>query len=98
MIAHETLGLWEFPADADRALAAELARERADEPDARAVVVAERPGALTVQLVEGTILDAASLLFVERRGPHDLLRREVWPPSAPGGPPRELLVLRARTP
>jgi hypothetical protein len=89
------LAIWEFPPDADPDVMASIALERKDAPDARGLLVSTRGAVLTVQLVEGTVVDSRSTFHVQGRGGHVLERREVWPAREPGGARRELLVLRA---
>jgi hypothetical protein len=91
----DRIAIWEFPSGADGEVMASIVAERRDEPDAVGVVVSARGPVVTLQVVEGAIVNPRSTLFVEGRGGHVLERREAWPPAAPGSAPRELLVLRS---
>lgn len=95
MAVYETLAIWEFPQDAEYSAMVQFVQEEVGDPDAYAVLLSTRDDILAVQLASGAISgDSDSRFYVEDRGGYVLVRREEWPPLAPGGAPRIMLTLR----
>jgi hypothetical protein len=88
------LSAWEFDRDVEASVADQVVREHADAPDLEVLHLSTAGDRLTVQVVEGAVRDPRSLLFLEARGLHEILRLEAWPPLAPGGEARVLVTLR----
>jgi hypothetical protein len=87
----------------DRALAADAsalaAAVQGAPPRFTAHLVSAARDLLTLQLARGTPgEDPAALFHLKDLGTYELVRLERWPPRAPGGSPRVLLVLRAWRP
>jgi hypothetical protein len=96
MPVHETLALWEFPADTAYAAMVQFALARVGEPDAYGVLLSSRDEIIGLQIVDGRLTgDGSSRFYVENRGGYVLVRREEWPPAQPGGALRTVLTLRA---
>jgi hypothetical protein len=96
MPVHETLAIWEFPADTAYPAMVRFALERTGEPDAYGVLLSSRDDVIGLQIVDGQVTaDGESRFYVEKRGGYVLVRREQWPPAQPGGAPRTVLTLRA---
>ncbi len=91
----ETIAVWEFDRELGAELATTTALDQLEPPDLEVVLLATRGDAITVQVVDGSVSDSDSLLYVAGRGLYEVLRSEAWPPLQPGGPPRVLLTLKA---
>jgi hypothetical protein len=83
------LPAWEFDADVDADAAARIVEEFIDAPDAEVLLLASDEGVITVQVLEGTIAGAQSLVYMDGRL-HDIIRTERW---TPGGEDDEPLVV-----
>jgi hypothetical protein len=94
-VTTEPLHAWEFDRDIGLEVAARVALDQLEPPDLELVLIATRGDVITVQIVEGTLADPASALYVASRGLYEILRTELWPPVTAGGEPRVLLTLRA---
>ena len=92
------LDVWEFERDDDPVEAAGIAGNHMVPPDFRALLLADQGEVITVQVVQGALRSPDSVLYVERRGPHDVLRRAEWLPAPGESRGRSLLTLRARGP
>jgi hypothetical protein len=90
----ETLDAWEFDREVAPQLAAGAQLDQLAPADLEVVQISSRGDVITVQVVEGAVLDPASVLYVARRGLFEILRLEAWPPLA-GGDARVLLTLKA---
>jgi hypothetical protein len=90
----ETLDAWEFDRELGPQLAAGVALDQLAPADVEVVQISARGDVITVQIVEGAVLDPASVLYVAGRGLFEILRLEAWPPVA-GGEARVLLTLKA---
>jgi hypothetical protein len=90
------LRVWEFEPDTDhRVMQVAVLDELAGEPDFAGELVATRGDVITLQLVDGVGPSAPDAkLYVERRGPYELVRTERWP-GVRGAVERVLLVMRA---
>jgi hypothetical protein len=88
------LSAWEFDRDVDASVAEQVVHEHLDSPDLEVLHLSSAGDRVTVQVVEGAVQDPRSVLFVEGRGLHEILRLEGWPPLTPGGEARVLLTLR----
>ena len=84
---------WEFYRDVDPRLATICALDRLEAPDMRVVVTGTTGDTITIEIVEGSLLDPDSLLYVERRGLFEIVRVERWPGE--GNTMRDVIVLRA---
>ena len=91
---HETLSVWEFEKEVAPDLAAQVALEKLEPADLEVVLLSTRGDVITVQVVDGSLSDPESVLYVARRGLYELVRSEEWPPLEDGAP-RVLLTLRA---
>jgi hypothetical protein len=95
MPVHETLAIWEFPADAEFPEMVRFVEEGLGDPDAEGVLLSSREDVVAVQLASGTLSgNPASRFYLEGRGGYALVRREEWPALEPGGVPRSILTLR----
>ncbi len=94
MALNETLHVWEFDREVAPRVAAKVALDQLEPPDLEVVLLASRGDVMTVQVVDGVVSDAESVLYVAYRGLYEILRSEEWPPRE-GGAPRVLLTLRA---
>lgn len=84
------LGVWVFPRGTDPGEMARVAMDMGRLPDLHVQLLTSTGETVTVQVVDGLVpLDATGVLYVQRRGTYELLRREPWP----GG--RVLLTLAA---
>ena len=82
---------WEFPRGLDLAVVREVAEEGAEPPDFQAHVLSRADDTIQVLLVDGVAAYADVIVYVERLGAFEVVRREVWA----GDPnPRVLLTLR----
>jgi hypothetical protein len=68
--------VWEFERDVDAALAVRCALDRVEQPDMRAVVTSSSGDHVTIEILEGALIDPTSLLYVQRRGLFEVLRAE----------------------
>jgi hypothetical protein len=91
----ETIAVWEFDREIGVELATRAALDQLEPPDLEVVLLATRGDAITVQVVEGSVSDSDSVLYVAGRGLYEVLRSEAWPPVEPEGPPRVLLTLKS---
>jgi hypothetical protein len=91
---HETLSVWELEREVAPDIAARVALEKLEPPDIEVVLLSTRGDVITVQVVDGSLSDPESVLYVARRGLYELVRSEEWP-AVEGGGPRVLLTLRA---
>ena len=90
---HGVISVWEFDRDVDLGLAARVAIEQLHAPDLEAVLVSTHGDVITLQVLEGTVSDPESVLYVARRGLYEIARAEECL-SADGDAPRVLLTLR----
>jgi hypothetical protein len=91
---YDVIGLWEFDRDVDVAVAARVAIEQLEAPDLEALLISTEGDVITLRVLEGTISDPESVLYVARRGLYAIARAEERPSSV-GAAPRMLLTLRA---
>ncbi len=90
---HETLHVWEFDREVAPGVAGKVSLDQLEPPDLEVVLLAIRGDVITVQVIDGSVCDPGSVLYVARRGLYEILRSEEWPPRE-GGAPRVLLTLR----
>lgn len=83
------LGAWSHPADADPGAMAREALDGARPADLRLQLLRSTGDTVTVQVADGRAPLGHELLYLERRGPYDVARRESWPAG------RVLLTLTA---
>jgi hypothetical protein len=84
------LAVWVFPRELGHEQIQVAALAGTDAPELRVHVLSSTGDSISVQVVEGVVpLDPDAVLYVQRRGPFEIKRRDVWP----GG--RVLLTLDA---
>jgi hypothetical protein len=96
---HEGFGVtvWEFERDEDLREVTRRAMDGAMPADFTADLVASTGDTITIRVVSGTpSRDPHLMVYVERRGAYELVRREEWPPTrSEGERGRVHLTLRA---
>ncbi len=80
---------WVYPRDLSGEVMPNIAMGRLMPPNLRARLLSTTGDTITMQLDEGTPPAGDDLVYVERRGPFELVRRESWPEG------RVLLTLAA---
>jgi hypothetical protein len=87
--------VWEFARDDHLGHVAQSAMDGTVPPSFHGEVVASTGDTITLRVVSGTpSRNPRLMVYVERRGTFELVRREEWPP-ADDGRPRVQLTLRA---
>jgi hypothetical protein len=77
MISDEgPVDVWELERDVDPGLAVRCALDGMELPDMRVLVTASTGDHVTLEIVEGALIDPASLLYVQRRGLFEVVRAE----------------------
>ncbi|MFL5262346.1 MAG: hypothetical protein ACJ79L_08085 [Anaeromyxobacteraceae bacterium] len=93
--AFSILPAWELDADVDTEAAARIVEEFIDAPDADVLLLSSHDGFITVQLLDGTIAGARSVVYMEGRL-HDIVRIERWMVGGEGDEPLVVLTLQVR--
>jgi hypothetical protein len=90
------VNVWEFERDDDLGAVTRRAMDGPTPPDFTVDLVTSTGDTITVRVVSGVpVRDPELLVYVERRGAYELVRREDWRPSGDGERARVLLTLRA---
>jgi hypothetical protein len=88
--------VWEFDRSEELGEVSRRALDGARPADFTAELVASTGDTITLRVASGApTRDADLLVYVEKRGAYELVRREEWPPSGDGERARVLLTLRA---
>jgi hypothetical protein len=90
------MNVWEFHLDDDLGDVTRRAMDCAEPADFTADLVASTGDTITIRVVIGARShDPELMVYVERRGAYELVRREEWPPVREGERGRVHLTLRA---
>jgi hypothetical protein len=90
------VNVWKFQVGDDLGAVTRRAMDGAAPADFTADLVSGTGDTITVRVVSGApSRDPELMVYVERRGAYELVRREEWPPSGGGERARVHLTLRA---
>jgi hypothetical protein len=90
MSSDGAVSAWAFPRSLSVAVMVQVAQDHLESPDLHIRILSTTGDGLSVQVVDGVVpFDPDAVIYVERRGPFEIARREAWP----GG--RVLLTLAA---
>jgi hypothetical protein len=77
--SEELHAIWVHARDVAEGVMPAVALDRLRPPDLHARLLSSTGDTITVEVVEGVLPMGDDLLYVERRGPYEVARRETWP-------------------